>query len=62
MGSENDITMKQICSINIAFPVEDDNEAIQLKKKIEQTLKDNPNARIDFRITSIPNRPQQPIG
>ncbi len=62
MGNEDDITMKQICSINIAFPVQDDDEAIRLKKKIEQALKDNPTARVDFRITKIPNRPQQPIG
>lgn len=62
MASENEVTMKQVCTIQIAFPVEDDNEAIQLKKKIEQALKDNPEARVDFRITKMPNRPQPPLG
>jgi len=62
MASENDVTLRQVCTIQIAFPVEDDNEAIALKKKIEQALKDNPEARVDFRITKIPNRPPPPIG
>ena len=61
MPNEPEITMNQVCSISIAFPVEDDNEAIQLKKKIEQALKDNPEARVDFRITKMPNRQPPPV-
>jgi len=62
MANDEETKPKQICSINIAFPVEDDNEAIALKKKIEDALKDNPTARVDFRITTIPTRPGPPLG
>ena len=58
MASDDELTMKQVCTIQIVFPVDDDNEAIELKQKIESALKDNPTARIDFRITKMPTRPK----
>ena len=62
MENEQEVTVKQVCTIQIAFPVKDDNEAIQLKHKIEQVLQDTPTARVDFRITTLPTRPGPPVG
>jgi len=45
---------KQVCSMQIMFPVDTDEEAIAYKKKVGEVLADIPNSRIEFRLTSIP--------
>ncbi len=44
---------KQICSINIAFPVESDEQAIEMKRKVELALAEVSDARFDFRIMKM---------
>ncbi|KKM88740.1 hypothetical protein LCGC14_1255710 [marine sediment metagenome] len=46
---------KQICSITVMFPVLSDDEAIAVKKRIGESVKDIADARIDFRITNLPH-------
>lgn len=43
----------QLCRIMIVFPVKDDVEAINCKKKIAESLVNIQNARMDFNITSM---------
>jgi len=45
---------KEICSITIAFPVIDDDMAIDIRKKIKTLLGDTPEVMIDFRIRGLP--------
>ena len=45
---------KEVCSITIAFPVVDDDAAIDIKKKIKALLGDTPDVMIDFRIRGLP--------
>ncbi len=44
---------KQICSITIAFPVTSDDDAIAVKKKIDEATADLNGVRIDFRIMNM---------
>ena len=53
-------TKPEICSIKIMFPVESDEQAIAFKKKINNMLKDIPDAVIQFSIMS--GRPTGPMG
>ncbi len=48
---------KQICTVNIMFPVESDDQAIAVKKKIAELLSDMPLVRIDFNLVSVPRKP-----
>lgn len=43
----------EVCTITVAFPVGSDDEAIDVKKKIGDLVKDIPDARVDFRIMSL---------
>jgi len=52
---------KQICSIRIGFPVVTDEQAIEYKKKISNILTDMPQVRIEFSLSSMPQRPIPPI-
>lgn len=56
--SENDKpqTVKQVCTIQIGFPVETDEQAITYKKKISEVLADIPQVRIEFSLMSLPPR------
>jgi hypothetical protein len=45
---------QQMCNIAIMFIVTSDEEAILIKKKLEDALIDSPNVRMDFRIVKIP--------
>jgi len=53
--NENEKTTqpKQICSIRIMFPVNTDEQAIEYKKKISDTLSDKPEARIEFSLSNM---------
>ena len=53
---EHTIEMQDICTIQIAFPVDTDEQAIGYKKKISEVLSDIPNARIEFALTPMPKR------
>lgn len=46
--------MQEICTIQIAFSVDSDEQAIGYKKKITEILSDISNARIEFALTSMP--------
>lgn len=64
MGDPNETPVKQpqqICSIRIGFPVETDEQAIEYKKKISNILTDMPQVRIEFSLSSMPQRPMQPM-
>jgi len=45
---------QQVCSIRIIFPVETDDQALDLKKKIMACLDDKPEAIVQFSINSGP--------
>lgn len=47
---------EQVCTMRIMFPVKDDNEAVEVKKKIEDVLKDTEGAHIQFTLTPTPQR------
>ena len=53
---EHTIEMQEICTIQIAFPVDTDEQAISYKKKISDVLADIPQARIEFALTPMPKR------
>jgi len=53
---EHTIEMQDICTIQIAFPVDTDLQAISYKKKISDVLADIPQARIEFALTPMPKR------
>lgn len=48
---------KQLCSINIMFPIQSDDEAIEVKKKIQDILSTIADCKFDFRIVSMPVNP-----
>ncbi len=43
---------QEICTIRIIFPVDSDDQAIEIKKKISEILKDKSDAQIQFGLTS----------
>lgn len=45
---------QQLCSINIMFPVDTDEQAIEYKKKIGNVLSDIPQVRIEFSLNTVP--------
>ena len=53
---EHTIEMQEVCTIQIAFAVDSDEQAIGYKKKISEILSDIPNARIEFALTPMPKR------
>jgi len=54
--AEHTIEMQEICTIQIAFPVDTDEQAIGYKKKINEILSDIPQARVEFALTPMPKR------
>ncbi len=46
----NPMASKQVCVITVMFPVDDDGEALRIKKEIETLVKHIEQARIDFRL------------
>ena len=55
-----DDKQKEICTIRVMFPVESDQEAIGVKKKIAELLVQMPESQIQFALMSSPTRP--PLG
>lgn len=53
---------KQVCTVNVMFPVESDEQAIDVKKKIAEVLSEIPLVRIDFNLTQIPRKPPEQNG
>ncbi len=51
---------REVCSITVIFPVSNDDEAIAVKKVVAESVKTIEDARIDFRISSIPMPGQPP--
>lgn len=47
---------KQVCTIQIGFPVDTDEQAIDYKKKIGEVLADIPQVRIEFSLMTLPPR------
>ena len=45
---------KEICQIRIMFPTESDEQAIEVKKQINELLKDNKEAQIHFVLAPEP--------
>ena len=57
----------EICTMRIVFPAESPEKAIEYKKKISELLADEPDARTDFNLMTMPSgrkpnadRPIQP--
>jgi len=49
-----------LCSIKIAFPVDNDDDAIRYKKEIAAVLAGIPDVRIQFSLMNIPAPPVMP--
>ncbi len=50
MGEEPIKDIKQVCRIEIVFPVESDDKAMEIKKGVSVALKDVPSKRFTFSI------------
>ncbi len=48
---------QEVCSIRIIFPIDSDEQAIDLKKKVAEVLKDVPEVQTQFNISSIATAP-----
>ncbi len=44
---------KEVCSITLMFPVESDEQALDIKAKVKEITKDIKDVRCDFRITGV---------
>jgi len=44
---------KEVCSITLMFPVESDEQALVIKSKMKDLVKDIEGVRFDFRITAM---------
>ncbi len=53
---EQKLPPKQVCTIQIGFPVDTDEQAIDYKKKIGDVLADIPQVRIEFSLMTLPPR------
>lgn len=53
-----DTSKQEVCSITIMFPVDTDEQAIGFKKQITELLSSIPDARMEFRLSELPARPE----
>ena len=51
---------KEICKITLTFPVESDEKALELKKKISEVIAELSDAQVQFSLMNMPTRP--PMG
>lgn len=51
---------QQVCTFNIMFPVNSDEQAIEIKQKLGAVLSEISEARIDFSLRTMPTRPPRP--
>ena len=49
-----------VCSMRIMFPVESDDKAIEVKKKIASILEDIPDSNMQFSLVQAPTSPPTP--
>lgn len=47
---------KQLCRMTLTFPVESDERAIDMKKKITTILTELPDAQIQFSLMNLPTK------
>jgi len=47
---------KELCTIRIMFPADTDDEAVNIKKKIAEILKDKPDTTIQFGLSTMPTK------
>ena len=50
----SDPIQKQVCSIRLVFPVNDDEEAISYKKKILEVIAAIPDVQLQFTLMNMP--------
>ena len=50
---------KQICQIQVMFPVDTDEKALELKKNIETLLDETPDAQVHFTLMPLPTMPKR---
>lgn len=55
------LPLNEICTMRIAFPIKTDEDAIEVKKRIAEILKDVEDVRIQFSITTSPLMPNMPL-
>jgi len=48
---------RELCSITVVLPVETDEQALDIKRKVQTAISDIPEAVIDFRLRTTPTRP-----
>ncbi len=48
---------KDICRITLTFPVDSDEQAIEIKKKIGSVLSELQDAQINFSLMNLPTKP-----
>jgi len=51
---------KQVCRLTVVFPVESDEVAIEVKRKIAEVVSELPDSQINFGLMSMPSRPLMP--
>ena len=56
MAEINETEYKQLCNITIMFPVKNDEEGVEVKKKIAVIVADMTNVRLNFTLTSLPSK------
>lgn len=49
----------QVCTLNIAFPVDSDDMAIDIKKKVGAVISDLPKVIVDFNIRDVELPPKR---
>jgi len=54
-----DKSKKQICQIQVMFPVDTDEKALELKKNIETLLDETPDAQVHFTLMPLPTLPKR---
>jgi len=52
----------QLCRMSIMFPVDNDEEAIDIKKAISACVVSVPNVRMEFGLVTMPKVPEQKKG
>lgn len=52
------VVNNQICSIKVMFGIENDEQAIAVKRQIEAAIKDTKTPRFEFILTPIPTMPK----
>jgi len=54
-----DKSNKQICQIQVMFPVESDEKALELKKKVDELLVDTESSQVHFTLMPLPTMPKR---